>query len=129
VDLDYKNPVALYLTNTSSNRFLFIFFLYCSDGRGYTITFTQVLTLYQIYHLLIHLLNNSPSSTTSSIPGVVSTVIFPFTYMYAHFTVLYAASYPLSPSSPCSGASHPPMQQPPLHPWGRTVSPSCFLIL
>jgi hypothetical protein len=48
--------------------------------------FTKVLTIYQIYHIGIHPLHNSPLFPPSPIPGMVSTgIIFAFTYMYTYF--------------------------------------------
>jgi hypothetical protein len=38
-----------------------LFFLWCCAGWGYIVAFTQVVTMYQIYHTWIHLLNHSPS--------------------------------------------------------------------
>jgi uncharacterized membrane protein (DUF485 family) len=47
--------------------------------------FAQVLAMYQIYHILIHLLYHSPSFPIPPIPGVVSIgIIFAFTYTCPH---------------------------------------------
>jgi hypothetical protein len=46
--------------------FFLIFFFYCCDGWGYIVAFIQghnaVLTMCQVYHTWIHLLNHSPST-------------------------------------------------------------------
>jgi hypothetical protein len=45
-------------------------------SRGYTVAFTKVLTIYEIFHIWIHPLHHSPC--LPSIPGIVSTgIIFP----------------------------------------------------
>jgi hypothetical protein len=41
--------------------FCFSFFYFCA-GWGYIVAFTKVLTMYQIYHTLIHPLHSSPLS-------------------------------------------------------------------
>jgi hypothetical protein len=52
----------------------------------YIVVFTQVLTMYQIYHTWIYLLYHSLLFPPPLIPGTVSTgIIFPFTYMCTHF--------------------------------------------
>jgi hypothetical protein len=45
-----------------TDKFIFFNFLHCCDVWGYTVAFTQVLTLYQIYQTWIHLLRYCPSS-------------------------------------------------------------------
>jgi hypothetical protein len=42
------------------------------------IAFTKVITIYKIYHTLIHPLYHSPSSSSYPIPGIVSTVFTPY---------------------------------------------------
>jgi hypothetical protein len=52
---------------------------------GYIVTFTNFLTIYQIFHTWIHSLHCSPLFT-SPIPGVVSIhIIYPFTYMCTQY--------------------------------------------
>jgi hypothetical protein len=61
-------------------------YLYYFDGWEYIVIFTQVLTMYQIFHVLIHNLYHSLTSPHSLIPGTVSVgIIFAFTYMCTHF--------------------------------------------
>jgi hypothetical protein len=43
---------------------------------GYIVTFTKVLTIYQIYHIWPHPLHRSLLSSSSPIPGIVSRGIF-----------------------------------------------------
>jgi hypothetical protein len=68
--------------------FFFFLFFYCA-GWGYTVAFTKVLTVYQIYHTWIYLLHHSPLSPFPTIPGIVSKgIIFPFIYIctqYLHY--------------------------------------------
>jgi hypothetical protein len=61
------------------------------------VVFTQALTLYQIYHTWIHLLNHI-LHTLSPILGVISTaIIFALTHMCTYFIAPYSPSYLLSP--------------------------------
>jgi hypothetical protein len=65
---------------------LYIFSLYWYDGWGYTVAFTWVLTMYQIYHTWIHPLYSSLLSSSLLIPGIVSTgIIFAFTHICTRF--------------------------------------------
>jgi hypothetical protein len=47
----------------SEFKILFFFFYYCFAGWGYIVTFTKVLTIYQIYHTWIHPLHHSAFTT------------------------------------------------------------------
>jgi hypothetical protein len=64
---------------------LYYFFSY-TDLLGYTVAFTKVLTMYQIYHTWIHPLHHCPLTPPSPIPRMVSTgIIFAFTYTCTPF--------------------------------------------
>jgi hypothetical protein len=75
---------------------VYLFFLYCHDGWGNIVAFTQVITVYQIYCTWIHPLNHSPLSLPPPIPGVSADIIFAFTYTCTHFIALYSPSYSIS---------------------------------
>jgi hypothetical protein len=85
------------------------------------VTFTQVLTMYWIYHTWIHPFH--PFLASPPIHGIVSSgTIFAFTYMWHTFFVLYSPSYPLSPPHILyTGASPAPPSTP-----GRTCSTLLF---
>jgi hypothetical protein len=51
----------------------FLFYFHCFAGWGYIVAFTEVLKIYQIYHIWIHPLHHSPSSPPTPISGIVST--------------------------------------------------------
>jgi hypothetical protein len=76
------------------------FFLLLLWWMGYSVAFTQVLTMYRVYHAWIHLGNGSSSSSSPPIPRVVSTgIIFAFTYMCTHFCTI-CTILPLFPNTP-----------------------------
>jgi hypothetical protein len=80
------------------------------------VTFTKVLTIYQIYHTWIHPLHHSPSSPPAPIPWIVSIgIIFLFICMctqYLHHTHLLTSFLP-------------PHWCQPLPPQAGPVPPSC----
>jgi hypothetical protein len=60
------------------------FLFYCCTGWGYTVSFTNVLTIYQIYHTWIHPLHHSWNSLN--------------TYHFSTFIHVYTEFAPYSPS-------------------------------
>jgi hypothetical protein len=68
-----------------TNMYLFNLFVYLVCW-GYTVAFTKVLIIHQIYHTCIHTLHCSLLSLPAPIPGIVSTdLIFSFTYMCTEY--------------------------------------------
>jgi hypothetical protein len=98
----------------------FIFFLFLLLCHGYIVAFTKVLTLYQIYHTLIHPLHHSPLTSTPLIPEIASTgLTFPFTYMCTQYFLCYI-------HPPTSFSHMLPLPLVPTSPLPRPVLPSYF---
>jgi hypothetical protein len=76
----------LVLKNNFFINYFQVFFFYCCANWVYTVAFTKVLTIYQIYHTWVHHFHYSSSCPPPPTPGIVSTdIIFPFTYMYLQY--------------------------------------------
>jgi hypothetical protein len=83
--LSFLNSFSVCLLLAYRKATYFFFFFYCCAGWGYTVAFSNVLIMYQIYHTWIY-----PSTALFHppplIPGIVSTgIIFAFTYMCIHY--------------------------------------------
>jgi hypothetical protein len=71
---------------------------------GYTVAFTNVLIVYQIYHTWLHLLHTILLYPPPPIPEIVSRgLIFAFTYMCVHsFCTIFTLLWPPAGSVPPS---------------------------
>jgi hypothetical protein len=97
-----------------------IFFLYCCDGWGYIVAFTQALKLYQKYHTWIHFLNHSPLS-----PHPLRFLQWFQQVSFLHLLTcvhIFCTIFTLLLSSPQHFPPPISVSPPPL---GRTVSPNC----
>jgi hypothetical protein len=80
-----------------------LFILDCCAGWLHIVAFTNVLAIYQIYHVWTHLLHHSPLFLPPSISVIASTgIIFSFTYLcmqylhYIHPPTNFLHLFPLS---------------------------------
>jgi hypothetical protein len=115
VSQDSQKEVYISFLNRKSSKslwrfifYLIIMFLLCA-GWGYTVAFTSVLTIYQIYDTWIHPLHHSPLSSLPHSWNSFNRFHFPiYTHVYTIFT-LYSHSHAFYPTliPPPTGTNTP----------------------